>query len=565
MVSCQKDPSLDEPEQVEDLYKHGVLFHSKAYVAPDIEADLREALYTGIESISVAPDASVPLLVVNKIGDLGETVLQDCFESGKTIAVVNPVKSEIDAYVDAHPWLEIYTDNINPGMMLYSFNYEGGYAHIYYPEDLASYESKADAYFLFLQSWFTRLNDEYVVKKPFQRDNNDIPNLDDLAHAYKDQVTYSYQTDYEYRHVALSDPDKLKGKGSMTLDFSLYMAHVYEGEPGSGDYYAFHVTASMANGDMYDGRSWNKHGGVYVRKCGFYATEGTFEIRLVDSKKDDYPVVFAETPSPTTDNGHSSYTESQSFSLQASQSVTGGVNSKGKGIQAEVGVTEGWEWSSSTSREIPDMSIRSLTSGSVVKWGLVFNNLPEYDYSCYRGFKVQDGNHAYSSSVELKGSWLWYDKTGKDDTYKDPLQLCVQMVGKYDIMSWISSRADLKTDHLTFDSGKKYVSLPLINTNTYGRIVLVNDFPDGKAIRDIEVKDADSGKVYKTISNTLTNGKELVLGTYTPLLNYTVSFKTVEPGGTASKSYSYSAHSYFNLSHMETTTLYANYDFSLVD
>lgn len=563
MVSCQKDPSIEEPEQPEDLYQHGVLFYSTAYVAPDIDQDLKDALFTGIKKISTAPDPGLPLLVLGKIGDLGDAIVKECFESGGTIAVVNPVKSEIDAFVDAHDWLNIHTANINSGMMLYAFNSEGGYAHIHYPEDLDQYESKADAYFLFLESWLKRLNEIYVVPQPFHQDNNDIPDLEALSNTYKDQVVYSYTTDHQFRKLAFSDPDKLSGSGCMSMDFSVYMAHVYEGEPGAGDYYAIRVTANMANGDMYHGRDWNKHGGTYVRYCGYYATEGIFEIKMVDSNNSDYSVSFADSPSPTTTIGQTTYQDSQSFSLQASQSVTGNVNSKGKGIQAEVGVTEGWEWSHSQSREVPDMDIRSLTSGSVVKWGLNFNNLPQYNYSCYRGFEVQDGSHAYSSSVELRGSWLWYDKTGKDDTYKDPLKLCVNMEGKYEIMSWISSKADLNTDKLSFKSGNKYLELPLINTNTAGKIVLVNDFGDGRAIRDIQIKDADDGKVYRTISSTLTDGKELVLGTYTPLLNYTVSFTAVKPGGADPVDYNYSSHKSFGVTHMETTTLYANYDFSV--
>ena len=563
-VSCFKDPADLEPEQDEHLYTSEVIFNSTAYVAPDIDADLKDALFAGIKKISTAPDGSLPLLVVNKIGDLGETIIKDCYESGGTIAIVKPVKSEIDAFVDAHSWLDIITDNIEDGLMLYAFNFEGGYAHIYFPDDVDSYDSPSEAYFIFLKSWLTRLNEEYVLPQPFRSNNNDIPDLEALSNEYQDQVVYSYsKSKYTFRQLPLSDPDQLSGSGCMSIDYKVYMAHVYEGEPGAGDYYAVKITASMANEKMYQGRHWNKHGGTYVRYCGFYPTEGTFEIKLVNNKKEDYSVVFAGAPVPTTTPMESKYDDSQSFSLQASQSVTGSINKKGKGIQAEVGVTEGWEWTHSRSRTLPDMSISALNYGSVPKWSINYHNLPEYNYSCYRGFEVQDGSHAYSSTATFDGSWLWYDKTGKDDTYKSPLQLCFKMTAKYKIMSWISSKADLETDDINFDSGYVYRELPLINTNTAGKIVLNNDFADGRAIRDIEIKDADDGTVYRKISKTLANGKEMVLGTYTPLLNYVVSFTAVKAGGDDPHKYTYSAHKYFNVTHMETTTLYANYDFSI--
>lgn len=568
---CSCNPDILDPDEGDPTPSSTPveLFSKNAYVAPDVEAPLAEALRFGVKSVTQTPSAGLPLLVVNKLSGLDEALLRDSFESGNTIAVINPVKSEINAFATSRPWLNIFTENIEDGLMLYSFNNQSGYAHLSYPEDKENIDpiELPNVYYAFLSAWLMRLEEEYskVSGVLGPDDDDDVPDLEKLAVGYKDQVTWSFsKKDYTFRQLLWSDPDKISGNGSMTVNYTVFMAHVYEGQEGSGDYYAVRVYPSIANAEMYRGKKRNRHGGTYVRYCGFICTSAAFEFSLKDENGKDYSIAFAGSPSPKTTNGETEYEDSQSFSLQASQSVTGNLGKTPKGgeggVQAEVGLTEGWSWSHSERRKISDMDIDEISHGSKPGWSIGFNNLPKFKYAEQYGF--DEGNSkAFKSTVGFYGSWIWYDKTGKDNVARAPLKIRVDFESKYKLMSWISSEADLTTERFTF-TGNKTITLPGINNSTAGQVTLVNNLPDDLAIYDVEFIDADDGTVYKSFPNTLLNGKTLYLGAYLPYLNYTVAFKARKSGSDTPVNYKYSLHDHFNVTHMEPLTLYANNDFS---
>lgn len=66
------------------------------------------------------------------------------------------------------------------------------------------------------------------------------------------------------------ETDYIEGSGAINVSFDIYQVHCYEGQAGSGDYYIVNMSSSVSNNDMYKGRWSNRHGGTYVRICGFY-------------------------------------------------------------------------------------------------------------------------------------------------------------------------------------------------------------------------------------------------------------------------------------------------------
>lgn len=108
-----------------------------------------------------------------------------------------------------------------------------------------------------------------------QNGSNDVDekSIEAFGSQYHYSVTYSFTCKEEFKHVLWSDADYHNGSGSMTASFDIYTAHVYEGEPGAGDYYAVRMTASLASAGMWKGKGDNTHGGVHVRWCGAYATD----------------------------------------------------------------------------------------------------------------------------------------------------------------------------------------------------------------------------------------------------------------------------------------------------
>lgn len=579
-----------------ETFKPEILLNSSVYVPYDVDDDLRAAFVYATKEVSPVADLRHSVFVVNKLSDLDESLLKDAYEQGKTIAVVNPQKEEIDAYATAHPWLDIFTDNIDDELGIFGFNNDRTYilinkihAHETSAENLTEIEignaangnftdehntpemDISHAYYVSIASWLEELNEDLgngMLKKVSRAANGTNNKMSDFANYAHLHYVYNFSTNHRFRKCAASKADYLNGSGSITVDYDVYMVHVYEGETGAGDYYGVNMTASIASENMWKGKGWNRHGGVRVRWCGFYCKDFRVTSRLTNFNKNPIPnIAFTAggSPSPETTVGKTTYKNEQSFSLDLSQTVGGSLGKSGNdkkfGINGEVSFKEGWTWSNSTVREVSDTDVKNISYDNIAGWTLVFNNLPYYNYSESRGFKITD-SQTFRSTSSIYGSWLWYDNTGKDNEDKPANYITLNVKAQYEMMSWITSGADLNYDKINFEK-EDIIVLPKVINVTAGTLELHNNLPNGATIYEVKVANAQNNEVYSTFKNTIPNGGTQALGCYPTTQKYMVTFIARATDGTT-QTYAYSLHNNgLSTEHKAKTILYAASDFSI--
>ena len=220
--------------------------------------------------------ADAAILVVNKLTDVSEDILKLHMGGENTlVCVVNPVKAELDAYDEGHAWAVINTALLTDETMILGFNGAGQVYNIQKPDASENADpiltniNRAQDYYVFISSMLKDFGSS------MQNGSNDVDekSIEAFGSQYHYSVTYSFTCKEEFKHVLWSDADYHNGSGAMTASFDIYTAHVYEGEPGAGDYYAVRMTASLASAGMWKGKGDNTHGGVHVRWCGAYATD----------------------------------------------------------------------------------------------------------------------------------------------------------------------------------------------------------------------------------------------------------------------------------------------------
>ena len=550
------------------------------YVAPGVDADLNQAFTWATQNHESDPGGA-GIYVVNKLTDLSENLLQEALNDEVStdwlICVVNPVKAEIDAYAEAHDWFDIDTDNLTDATYIYGFNAANARYIINQPEAdeggdpiVASMNRAQDCYVM-IAGMLSDYNSQ--IRAGSKDDGGDgKTSMEDFASHYHYSVTETINVKETFREVLWSSADVFNGSYSMTANYDVFMVHVYEGEPGAGDYYGVKMTSSIASSNMWKGTGDNTHGGVHVRWCGAYCTNFYTQTHLITKNSTDDDTWFEDTndrimftaggfPSPSTTVGSTTYEDKNSFSLSMSQSVGASKSKKGtdnkKDIHGEFSVSESWEWSHTESRTISDVDIVNETlRGNWAGWRLQFNNLPEYTAAVKFDTK---SNQAARGTMELHGSWLWYDKTGKDNEDRTPYSLAMWMMGEYEHQSFISTGADL--DKKTWSERKRFsVQLPKMVNVTAGPLKIKNDMPGGTTISNVKVITSD-GVEASEFENTVPNGGEQELGGYDTKYQYIVTFKARTTDGKVS-TYKYTLNPSIKLNHKSTTTVYAASDFT---
>jgi hypothetical protein len=353
---------------------------------------------------------------------------------------------------------------------------------------------------------------------------------------------------------------------------------VYEGAAGAGDYYGMKMNATVNSAGLWKGKGWNRHGLVHVRWCGAYTTDFWVESHLAtkmstldadwnEDTNDRIMFPASGAPSPETTVDKTSYEDKNGFSLNFSHSIGGkaGVTDKGGEIAANIdliNVKYGWEWTHSERRDIKDVDIlNERKKGNWARWHLVFNNLPEWKFSESRSFDLKN-NEASRSSQSIHGVWMWYDRNGKDNQSKKPYAIDTWLKAKLAVQSWWATYSDLETS--TFErEGKDSRWMPTVVNVTGGAIKLKNDLRNDSTISDVVVSRADNGKKVTEFRNTIPNGGEKVLGFFNSNNQYMVTFKARKNNGNP-RNYKYTLQPTLMVNHKDTTTVYANSDFSLV-
>jgi len=576
--SDNSDNPVDDNEEVIDQgdaeFTPQKLSMANVWVADGVDADLKQAFEWA--SVGTSDDPNLAgILVVNKLTDVSEEALKRVFKLNVNglVCVVNPVKAELDAYCESHDWADINTSVVTDATMIFGFNSAGQLYDIVMPTDSEEFLTnlnKAQDYYVFISSMLK----DYASHMENGAYDKDSKSIESFGSQYHYQKTYTFYCHEEFKHVLWSSRDYHDGSGSLTACFDIYTAHVYEGEPGAGDYYAVNMTASIASAGMWKGKGDNRHGGVHVRWVGAYATNFFAEAHLREHNADWYQdtsdhIIFPSGgyPSPSTTVGQTTYNKSNSFSLDMSQTVGGesksGTGSGGASSESSkngsLSFSEGWKWEQSESRTISDVDvINETTRGNWARWRLQFNNLPKYKSSSI-SFDIGN-NVAARGTMDLHTSWLWYDKNGKDNQDRTPYDLCIWLRGDYQHQNFTSTGADLiKKD---WSWGQTFtIQLPKIVNVTAGHIALKNDLPDGMTLSNVKVARADTGEEISEFENTIPNGGEQVLGFYNSNYKYMVTFKA-KKNGEAARTYKYTLNPSIQVSHKATTTLYAASDFT---
>ena len=588
LASCtEHDNPVDNDQVTTDIdptsvneFKPEVFTMASLWVAPGVDADLKQAFDWGTATTESTPEEG-SVLVLNKLTDVSEAVLQNALENGGTeylICVVNPDKAEFEAYAESHDWFDVEADNVTDSTFIYGFNAVNRRYIIQKPvteegaDPVLENINRAQNYYVYISAM---LNDFGRSQQNGSNDKEDgKTSMEDFASHYHYAVTKTFNVEKTFREVLWSSADKLSGSFTATANYDVYMVHVYEGEPGEGDYYGVRMTASIASANMWKGKGDNTHGGVHVRWCGAYCTDFFAVAHIVSGTPSNYnwdedtsdKIIFTAGgfPSPSTTTGSTTYQDKNSFSLSMSQSIGGsaGKNSKGKSkdIEAQFSFSESWEWSHTETRDINDVDIINVSRGNIAGWQLQFNNLPEYKFSESKGFKEGD-NKAARGTMEIHGSWLWYDKTGKDNQDRTPWLLCTWLEGRYEIQSFITTEADLDKTNIV-GADKFIIQLPKMVNATAGQLKIKNDLSDGMTLSNVKVYTTDGIEVNE-FENTVPNGGEQVLGAFNTKYQYIVTFKGRTSDGKTSY-YKYTLNPSIKLSHKAMTTVYANSDFTAV-
>lgn len=588
LASCtEHDNPVDNDQVTTDIdptsvneFKPEVFTMASLWVAPGVDADLKQAFDWGTATTESTPEEG-SVLVLNKLTDVSEAVLQNALENGGPeylICVVNPDKAEFEAYAESHDWFDVEADNVTDSTFIYGFNAVNRRYIIQKPvteegaDPVEENINRAQNYYVYISAMLTDFG------RSQQNGSNDKEDgktsMEDFASHYHYAVTKTFNVEKTFREVLWSSADKLSGSFTATANYDVYMVHVYEGEPGEGDYYGVRMTASIASANMWKGKGDNTHGGVHVRWCGAYCTDFFAVAHIVSGTPSNYnwdedtsdKIIFTAGgfPSPSTTTGSTTYQDKNSFSLSMSQSIGGsaGKNSKGKSkdIEAQFSFSESWEWSHTETRDINDVDIINVSRGNIAGWQLQFNNLPEYKFSESKGFKEGD-NKAARGTMEIHGSWLWYDKTGKDNQDRTPWLLCTWLEGRYEIQSFITTEADLDKTNIV-GADKFIIQLPKMVNATAGQLKIKNDLSDGMTLSNVKVYTTDGIEVNE-FENTVPNGGEQVLGAFNTKYQYIVTFKGRTSDGKTSY-YKYTLNPSIKLSHKAMTTVYANSDFTAV-
>ena len=543
MSACHKDdsPANDEPESMGETFTPTILYKSKAYVSSTISEDVKTALGYGILDISGAANADgVKLLVLSSLDDLSEDVLKTAYEKNKTIAVVNPKKSELDAFKESHEWINnMFTENVSDGLVLFAFSKSQSNDFIIDKPDLESQQENtattfgkktaSQTYYVYFSTWLDMLNRQY-------EDNNSQNGQNSLIKPKEFNHTKSFHTDYEFAFEgSKNNPYILSGDASITIHYEIYMTHVFEGQEDAGDYYFVKMKASVANAGMWQGTFSKLYRGWW-RWCGFWCTDFYAGAHLGTSSNwvSQAPVQFSSKydPMPETTNGQTEYTDSKNFTLTASQTAGVEAGDEGVGAKVEAGLSQSWSWTHEEKRTINDADISNQRKEATAQWHMSFNNLPYLQSDLTYKIPV---SQAFRNTMDMQATWLWYDPAGKDNEVKEPYYLCSYMAADYAMSSFWGSQADETIGKVRFED-KRVFKLPKINNATAGEIVLKNTLDDDMVIFDVVVTDNSNGDVVKVIDGPIDNGEELSLGYYKDNGHtYFITFKARKHDGTVLK------------------------------
>ena len=503
--------------------------------------------------------------------------MDDIMYSGETVLLMNPVESEIKAYLETHDYITLdpeITDstwilgfNNNTKILIDKLSQTG--------DPVADNANRNEKAYVALSGVFTAFAERYEgYTGAFGGDDKeDTKKMENLFASYHFVHVNSYSAHVHY-DTTWGEKYYLDGTGSATTLLDVYPVHVYEGQAGAGDYFAVKMNTSVANAGMWKGKGWNRRVGIYIRHCGLWATN--FDTQVVPMKDENTVMPQTELqflaacpPTPGTTTNQKYYEDSKSFSLNVSatgklesgEEVKPGEDPTAKSSKSlQVQLSMGWNWTHKESYTIQNVEIEDRHAGNSIDWNIKFNDLPHYDWDEDYGFKITE-SLPYRNTQALNASWMWYDPNAKDESDTKPLLIKVTTNPQYEMQTFWTTKADLKSVYYNH-SKTEFFKIPRPNNKHAGELVIKNDLKDDAYISDIRVYRKGTNIMVGNYSMSVPNGEEQTLGHY--LSNnqaYIVTFKaTFGDGSTAY--YTYSLNDGIKVTHNTTTKLYARNDFT---
>lgn len=625
-----EDMEFGAPELIGFRYKSVLMAPSVMEVR--MLASLHLLLPNGMETV----DDDTRMLVVPELSSAYEEEIIRVYNNGGAIAVVKPSRSNLDDWFSKHDWMigntgYEYIDEV----MLYSFSMN--HSHIvHYPDserallsldEIETMGDKNDPDFFYADclesdtvvveeevmnggsgdldalkhyesenpeelNWAAYLSPwvELVNEKVYENESRAMSraeermDVEDLFRYYHYGATFPWtQKPRTVRKLIGSDPDKIGGSGSITYALDVYQVHRYDDESisgdDSGDYYLMKMKSSLASADMFN-NFVNRHGGTYMRVCGFFAEEfhvqftpgymnnGKFKAYGIDKVM----IPASAGPIPSTKVGQTTYSESFQFGLGAGIGAEIGSGDKGVEAKGKADFSVNASWSTSESRTINDVEIYNNTKGNVVSYTLEYFNLPEYKYrnpGYELGFTA-DNNGAFRSTSSVESSWVWWVPgngvaDAKDDSTGKPIVIQFSARPVYGAKSWFSGKPNLKHYHYK-DMG--VVKQHIIYMQDFvrarmGKISINNNLADNQSISEISVYKLNGNKEENvwTYTNTLPYGEIIESPALKVADKYAVYFiiaKKDENGNRVESKYKYSKNNgVLTLTTAKIASLYA--------
>lgn len=279
-------------------------------------------------------------------------------------------------------------------------------------------------------------------------------------------ASYSGEIDNTICKVALSKPDRLKGKYDVSIRADVTPLHGFEsGRNKAMDYYIVTLTTTVQSKGMYSGNFTKKHGGVRARICGYYLKNLSIDASITDPKgKAADGTFFQSVPTPATTQGATSYTTSSGFNF------SGGISYGTNITNSKFGYTH----SSTESRTISDCEIINNHDNDVAKFQYKINNLPSYNTH----IRINTPPDIAVSTATFYNQWIWAVPT-KDNDESTEYKLKINLHDFiYGASYFYSSKADYH--NLDFKIADAEVTLKLRKPVRYpvGSVKIDNDIKD---------------------------------------------------------------------------------------
>lgn len=551
--SCDKNnASEDVPEvQADTIIADGNTVSLPATIIGNVPSAYKSAFEKRFTDISGTISSVTKIIISdqNSITNYSSQILS-VLNNGGILIIVSPVYSALKNWLSDNS----ITAQINESLNNYQVFALSGKRDMFY--GVVSEGDDPNEHFNTLVGWIKKI------------ENLNTPIVGSSLNDSKDVVKlFNYQTvSFEYpvalekteRQLAAgSSPDIIKGSGYISVSYDIYPLYVFEDQQEHGDYYIVTCTIDAHNESMYTAKVpiYRKHGGFYVRYCGFYLTQLRTKTSLVggDGKEVGGFAIDGE-PLPATTIGSTTFSSSLNWGISAA--ITGGFSNgmAGIGFTLDGGVS----FSSSIERSVSDVDVKNDWSGSSALYTYKINNLPKYNS---RKIKITDPPAISVNNVEFLQSWVWRVPTTKDNDLSGGFSLTNEVNPVYGSCSFITTNADFIShtwdDACTKNTGT--ISLANPYRTATGRLIISNTSSDNLHMTNIKIWRVENGaeRLAANLTNSYPSGSDckidLQVGTYKVQM---------QMGKTTSELYTYNLPEKISIQRGKSKTFNAPFDFN---